>query len=1000
MTKFYLYVSRYLTVLFILVASLAMAQNRTVTGKVTSADDGSAIPGVNVQEKGTSNGAVTDANGAFSISVGSNAVLVFSFVGLASQEMIVGNQSTIEVVMQSDVTSLSEIVVIGYGTAEKKDVTGVVTAVNEVNFNRGAIVSPDQLISGKIAGVQITQNSGEPGGGSTIRIRGGTSISAGNEPLYVIDGVPIDGVGYPGGRNPLNFLNPSDIETFTVLKDASAAAIYGSRAANGVIIITTKRGKPGATQVTYDGYFTMASVAKKLEVFNADQYRNVTSAFGSAEVINSLDPNASTDWQEAILQTGTGQSHNIGLTGGTENSGYRLSIGRLEIDGIIKSSWTQRTSLTFGLDQKLLNDDLTISANIKAGHTKDRYNGGGIGGANNMAPTQPIYDDASPFGGYWEWTAPLGTKNPVAEIELTDSRGTAYRANGNIQFDYKFSSLVPGLRANLNLGTDIISSQRKFFQPSYLRSQFTGGNLGEIQLETIRRTTPLLEFYLNYMRDISAIDAKFQITAGYSYQDFLSDQSGFTGRELTSDNFGYNDPSVASVTAPWANPQESRLISFFSRVNFSVKDKYLLTASIRRDGSSRFGPANRWGIFPAVAFGWRINEEEFFAGLNDVVSNMKLRVSYGVNGNQEFGNYLFLSTYGLSNTFAQYQLGDTFYRTLRPSGVDPSIKWEQTKSLNIGLDFGLLNDRFTGELEFYNKDTEDLLFVVNVPAGTNVTNRVLTNIGSVRNRGVELTLNSVVMDKGGFRWNVGFNIARNKNEIISLDGSDDPNFKGYEAGGISGGVGNNIQVLKVGESINTFRVYQHKLVNGKPLVDGVDHNEDGLINDADIYEDLNGDGIVNDEDRRPGKNANPKFLLGLTSNMSYKGFDVSFTLRGSLGNYAYNNVASSNAFLGKIQGFTISPENMPVSVLDTKFQDPQFFSDYYVENASFLRMDNITLGYSFTQINKLKMRVYATAQNLFVLTNYSGIDPEVLNGIDNNAYPRARTFVFGVNIGL
>lgn len=1005
MTKFYLLLSRYLTVLLLLTATVAMAQNRTVTGKVTSSGDGSAIPGVSIIVKGTSNGVSSDADGNFSITAGPNDILVFSFIGMTKQEIVVGNQTSISVAMTEDLTQLSEVVVVGYGVQEKKDVTGVVTAVKTESFNKGAIASPDQLISGKIAGVQITQNSGEPGGGSTIRIRGGTSISAGNEPLYVIDGIPVDNVGFPGGRNPLNFINANDIETFTVLKDASAAAIYGSRAANGVIIITTKRGKAGsAPQVTYDGYFTVSSVAKKLDVFNAEEYRNLVSAYSPSAIIDSIDPVASTDWQDEVLRTATGQSHNISLTGGSEKTGYRLSVGNFQLDGIIKTSSTERTSLMFGFDQKLLNEDLTISANIKTSQTKDRYNGGGIGGANNMAPTQPIYDNTSPYGGFWEWTAPLGTKNPVAEIELTKHNGSAYRTNGNIQFDYKFSSLVPGLRANLNLGTDIINSQRKFFQPSYLRSQVTGGNLGEIQLETIRRTTPLLEFYLNYENRIESIDAKYDVTAGYSYQDFISDQYGSNGRELESNDYLYNDPSVAGVTAAWSNPQESRLISFFGRVNFAVKDKYMLTASVRRDGSSRFGPSNRWGFFPAVALGWRIYDEKFFEPLQNSLSSLKLRVSYGVNGNQEFGNYLFLSTYGLSNTFAQYQLGDAFYRTLRPTGVDPSIKWEQTESLNIGLDFGVLNDRITGELEFYNKDTKDLLFVVNVPAGTNVTNRVLTNIGSVRNRGIELTLNSVVMDKGDFSWNLGVNVAHNKNTIISLDGSDDPNFKGYESGGISGGVGNNIQVLKVGYPVGTFRVYKHKYANGKPLVDGVDHNEDGFINDADMYEDVSGDGQVNDEDRRPGKNANPKVLLGLTSNMTYKNFDLSFTLRGSFGNYAYNNVASANAFYGKIQGFTISPENMPVSVLNTNFSDPQFFSDYYVENASFVRMDNITLGYSVKQFSKAKIRVYATAQNLFVLTKYSGIDPEfsggISGGIDNNAYPRSRSFVFGVNIGF
>lgn len=985
----------------LLLAVQAWAQVR-ITGKVTSADDGIGLPGVSILEKGTSNGTVTDSDGNYTISVSENAVLVFSFVGFASQEVSVSGRTMVNIVLNPDITALDEIVVVGYGEQEKGDVTGVVTAVSTEEFNRGAIVSPDQLITGKVAGVQITSNSGEPGGGSTIRIRGGTSINAGNEPLYVIDGVPIDNSEFfLGARNPLNFLNPSDIASFTVLKDASAAAIYGSRAANGVIIITTKKGNAGEPKVTYDGFYSISTVARKLEVFTADQYRELTAAYSPATIINSLHPTASTNWQDEILQTAGGQNHNITVTGGSDKSTYRASVGYLDLDGIIKTSNTDRTSLALNLGQKALNDNLSIDLNLKASQTRDRFNGGGIGGANNMAPTQPVYDASSPWGGYWEWTAPLGTKNPVAEIDLTRNDARAFRGLGNIQFDYKFTDIVPGLRANLNLGADVINSEKKFFQPTYLRAQ-ASGNMGEIQLENLTRLNQLMEFYLNYNRDFDGIQGNLDVTAGYSWQDFDSDQWGTQGRELTTNNYGYEDPSVAGVSSAWSYPQGNRIISFFGRVNFSLRDKYLFTANLRRDGSSRFGPENRWGFFPSAAIGWRIYEEDFFAGLQGVFSDLKLRVSYGVNGNQEFGNWLYLPTYGLSNQFAQYQLGDAFYRTLRPTGVDPDIKWEQTSSLNIGLDFGLLAGRLSGSLELYNKDTNDLLFVVNVPAGTNVTNRVLTNIGNVRNQGIELALNAVAAHTTDLRWDIGFNVSANKNEIVALDGSDDPNFKGYEWGGIAGGVGNTIQVLKVGYPMNTFRVYRHKYgPDGKPLVDGVDHNGDGEINEADMYENLGGEGsVVNDEDRRPGKNANPALLFGLTSNLAYKNFDLSFTLRGSVGNHVYNNVASANAFLSKIQGFTISPENMPVSVLETNFTDPQFFSDYYIEDASFVRMDNITLGYSFKQITKMDLRIYATAQNPFVLTKYSGIDPEVLGGIDNNAYPRARTFVFGVNVGF
>ncbi len=1015
MTSLYLSIRRNLTVVLLLLSLAAAAQERTVSGRVTSAEDGSAVPGVNVLEKGTSNGTTTDMDGNFKINVSSeSSVLSFSFIGYTTQEVAVGAQTVISVSLQSDITTLSEVVVVGYGQQEKRDVTGVVTDVKSTDFNKGAIVAPDQLIAGKIAGVQITPNSGEPGTGGTVRIRGGTSINASNDPLYVIDGVPLDITGVPGARNPLNFINPNDIETFTVLKDASAAAIYGSRAANGVVMITTKRGKAGEVKVTYDGFFSTSQIAKQLSMLDGPQFREAVNLYYPSETSKLYDYNlvetatvkkTNTNWQNQLLQTAVGQSHNVGFSGGTDKTLVRASIGYLDQQGIIKTSDTRRTSFSLNLNQKMLNDKLNMEANMKASETKDTYNGASVYEMYSMAPSQPVYDTAKfpKYGGFWEWSnVPLGTKNPVANNSMTRNQGVVYRGIGNVRFNYNFEDLVPGLKADLNLGVDVTSGLRNYFQPSNLRAQAVQPFPGTTQAENTMRINKLLEFYLNYTKEISSIDGKFDVTAGYSWQNFNSARNGYTGNGLTDNAYGFYNPGVATGQKfLYADYQENRLISFFGRINFSMKDKYLLTINMRNDGSTRFGPSTRWGFFPSAAFGWRVYDENFFAGLQDVFSDFKLRVSYGVNGNQEIGNYLYLPTFQPTNGFAEYPFGTNLVSPIRPNAVDPNLKWEETTSLNVGLDFGLLKGRLTGSMEFYNKDTKDLLFVVNVPAGTVTGDQVLKNIGKVNNKGFELSLNSTIIDKTDLRWNVGFNLTMNRSEVISLDGVDDPNFQGYPTGGISGGIGNYVQVLKVGYPVNTFRLFQHKTgANGLPLQDGVDWNNDGVVNQADMYVDVNKDGVVNDLDRVPNGLAypQPKWFLGMTSNLTWKNFDFSFTLRGNLGGQVYNNVQSSNGYLNRL--FELVPNNVPTQALKANFRTPQYLSNYYLEDATFLRIDNITLGYSVNQFTKAKIRVYATIQNAMVWTKYTGLDPEVVNGIDNNLYPRARTYVFGLSIGF
>lgn len=1005
MIKFYLLKRSFLVVL--LLSSLCGWAQTKVTGKVTSGDDGSALPGVSILEKDTNNGTVTDAEGSYTISVQENATLVFSFVGFANQEIAVSGRSSLDIVLQPDVTSLNEIVIVGYGEQERKDVTGVVTAINTKDFNKGAIVSPEELIIGKIAGVQITQNSGEPGSQSSIRIRGGTSLNAGNEPLFVIDGMPIDNSpinpgGFSNGRNPLNFINPNDIESFTVLKDASAAAIYGSRAANGVIIITTKKGKSGIPKVFYDGWFSVANTANRLEVFNGDQFRELIAA-KAPQHINRLGT-ANIDWQDEIYQTAIGQSHSVTISGGSDQTNYRASVGFQDQEGVIKTSATKRATFAMSFSQKMLKDALNIHANLKGSRIQDRFSPGVVGTAIEMDPTQPIYDATSPWGGYFVWKNEAGeyerlaTINPVATLNQVEENGVTNRSIGNMQFDYKIRP-IKGLSANLNLGYDLTNGDRSKFQPS----NYIGiaADTGEVRIEYFSRISQLLETYLNYKADLSGINSNVDFTVGYSWQDFNSKYPSVRATRLTDSGYGVNNLSVANKVEASNSVLENRLISFFGRLNFSHRDKYILTASFRRDGSTRFGPENRWGTFPSAAFAWRVIDESLFAPLQGTFSDLKLRVGYGINGNQEIGDYLFIPSYTPSTQTAQYQLGNRFITTIRPDGYDSNLKWEETVSLNIGVDYGILNGRITGSVEFYQKNTKDLLFERTVPAGSNLTNIILTNIGEVKNTGIELTVNTVAISKSDLTWNVSANVAFNKNKVVALDGSDNPDFKGYETGDIGGGVGNKIQILRVGQPAYSFYVYKQKYgTDGKPLVDGVDHNEDGSVDLADMYEDVNGDGQVNDKDRRPYYQRAPKVLLGLTSRLNYKQFDLNFTLRGNLGNYLYNNVAS-NATLSRAAD-NFAPRNMVTSVLQTNFGIPQYFSDYYIENASFIRMDNITLGYTANSLfnNAMNVRVYGTVQNLFVISDYSGLDPEVFSGIDNNLYPRSRTFIFGVSVGF
>ncbi|MBK7937953.1 MAG: TonB-dependent receptor [Lewinellaceae bacterium] len=976
----------------------ALVAQRQVSGRVTDAETGEPLVGASIFAVGTTTGAISDFDGRYRLSLPESVTgLRFTYTGYAEQVLALGASNVVDVQMVPG-EAIDEVVVIGYGTVKKGDATGAVNAVGEKSFNKGAIVSPQQLLAGKIAGVSITPNSGEPGANAAIRIRGGTSVSASNEPLFVIDGVPLKNDGFAGGRNPLNFINPSDIESITVLKDASAAAIYGSRGANRVIIITTKKKqKDGEAHVTYDGYYTVSKFSDEPNVLNAQEFRNVVT-YVAPHRLEKLGT-ANTNWFDEITQTAGGHSHSLSFSNGSQNSGFRASLGYQQLEGVMRSSELDRTSISINYNQSMFHNRLNINVNAKGALTRNQFDPGQIGAAWTFDPTQPVYDPANTdFAGFFEYGITGSPRNPVSAYQQIENKGRAFRNIGNIEAEYSFLDWAPGLSAKLNLGYDATNGEQQIFQPTTYQKKTLGGRGdGNIRSESFSRINPLLEFYMNYKRDLSD-DHRIDLTAGYSYQDFIEKYQGYDAFDLNSDNQGVNGAGLALNSIPFFSEVQNRLISFFGRANYSFKDRYLLTATVRRDGSTRFGPSNRWGTFPSAAFAWRVMQEDWAQGLSKVFYDLKLRLSYGITGNQDILNFGYLPTYRYGDARARYQFGfnngePVFVTTTRPNGYDPNLKWEETSSYNAGIDFGFFGGRLTGTFDYYNKRTKDLLFTVNIPAGTNLTDRILTNIGELENKGVELSLDGYVLDKADLSWNLGVNLALNSNKVLAIDRISD---QGVLAGGISGGVGNFVQILQVGQPVNSFFVFQQKYgADGKPLVDQTSDL-------AEIYEDLNDDGKVDDLDKRPLNKPAADLLIGISSSIRFKGLDLTFTMRGNAGNYVYNNNASNGGYFNRVdERGDVFLNNLHTSALKTNFRKPQYFSDYYVEDASFLRMDNITLGYTLPKMpGSSSLRLYVTAQNPFIWTKYSGLNPEVNNGIDNNPYPWSRSYVFGLSLGL
>jgi iron complex outermembrane receptor protein len=963
----------------LMLSSLSMFAQQTLNGVVKDLAAGDNLPGVNVVVKGTTNGTSTDFDGKFQLkNIKTGDVLIFSFLGYLNKEVTIDINFNISVLLTENSQKLDEVVIIGYGTTTIKDATGSVEAITSDDFTKGNIVTPENLLSGRVAGVNIT-TSGAPGSGSQITIRGGSSISASNAPLIVIDGLPIDNDGTAGSRGILANINPNDIESFSILKDASATSIYGSRASNGVIIIVTKKGRKEYS-LDYDVQYNFGKVTNRVNVFNADQYRALINSqpISGTTLDTSLLGAANTNWQDEVLQSTASSQHNLTVKGSLFDAiPTRLSLGFSFQQGAILTSQFDRANVSYAMNPSLFKDHLKISLNYNRAFEDSRFAAGGIGAALRYDPTQPVRA-SGPYGGFYQhytnttdgFVLSNGTTNPVASILQSNNTGKVFRHYGNLNLDYKFHFL-PELKAVLNVGFDKTAGTYNNISSAYGPRSWNTAVNGNESSGYQDRGNQLLDGYLNYNKTFK--DVKTDITAGYSYQKFKN--SGFNGANLRDPN-GISDSYAATDVV---------LIGFFGRANFTFLDKYLLTLSYRRDGTSRFSEENRWGNFPAAALAWRLSDENFLKDSN-VISNLKLRASYGITGQQNISNNeIYLSTYRFGNTNSQYIFGGNPIQSTIPQAINPNIKWEETATLEFGLDYGLFDDKISGTIGAFQKNSTDLLFNAPVADGSNFTNSIVQNIGELQIRGLEFSINSDIIKGEEINWNLNFNATYLDREIKKLALGQD-----VATGGIAGGTGNTVQLFREGFAPNSFYVY-------KQLYDAAGKAIEGA------YLDRTGDGIINGDDRYLKENPGADVTLGMQSSFNYKNFDLAFNLRASIGNYNYNNVNSSQAQLSLLQDNAVLG-NVPTSVLDNNFKvtSDVILSDVYIENASFLKMDNITLGYTFERPIKAfstnSVRLWAGVQNVFTLTNYSGLDPEVFNGIDNLIYPRSRTILLGANI--
>lgn len=1006
--------------------TMALMAQTTVTGTVVDAASGEPIIGASVLEVGTTNGSITDFDGNFVLRVAPNATLSFSYMGYKTQEIAVGNQTVIKVRLGEDNELLDEVVVVGYGVVKKNDATGSVTAIKPDDMNKGLTTTATDMLSGKIAGVNVTSAGGEPGAGATIRIRGGSSLSASNDPLIVIDGLAMDNNGIKGVSNPLSMVNPNDIETFTVLKDASATAIYGSRASNGVIIITTKKGKAGSKpKFNYEGNVGANIITKRLEVMDANEYRAFLTKYADiyGNIADGLGSN-NTDWQKEVTRVGISTDHNFSVTGGTKNMPYRVSLGYTLQNGTILESQMQRATAAVNLSPSFLDNHLTFNLNAKGMFIANSYTDGGgvIGAALAFDPTRPIYDGTHPeYGGFYQtpsavsdifddsWTYMTDTnvpQNPVAEIKNKNDKSKAGSFVGNLEVDYKIHGFED-LRLHANFGADYsYGKQHTVISPFSYSNNYYGWDGVE------QKTKYNLQFnaYAQYYKDFSETQ-HFDAMVGYEWQHFKNwgdtDGSGRYQETYSKDASLAGQPYNTYINR-WAS--ENYLVSFFGRVNWTGWNQVMLTATVRGDGSSRFayrnaqGQNKQWGVFPSVALGWKIKET--FFKYNNELSEWKLRLGYGITGQQDLsqGDYPALLLYTKSQEHANYTLGELdengnyiYYGSYRPNGYNQDLTWERTTTYNAGMDFGFLNSRINFSLDYYYRLTKDLIAVIDVAAGMNYSNQVVSNIGTLSNQGAELMFNAVAVDNKNFKWDIGLNATYNVNKILSLSTATSKNYY-VETGGVSSGTGNTIQRHQEGYAANTFWVYE-TYTNDEGYYEIVNQNGD---------KDAKGNDIINESDLIPFHNPMAPVTLGLQSKMQFYGFDLSFSLRSSVGNYVYNDVLAgkmsslsspvrsggyTNIIKGSEHTYAAISGSSTISTSSNAYK-----MDIFVENASFLRIDNITLGYTFSKNPKINARLYATVSNPLVITGYSGLDPEVFGGIDNNIYPRSMSAILGVSL--
>ncbi len=1005
------------TLLSLLFVSLAVhGQTASIIGKITDVEGLPVYPATLVLE-GKGMGAQTNENGEFEIKFVpmGTVVLIVRATGFVTynQEIIVSSGTVLNqnIILSKEAKEYDEVVVIGYGTTRTKDLTGAATVITEKNFLQGSLATPEQLIMGKVAGLKVTSNDGAPGSGSTLRLRGGTSINASNDPLIVIDGVPIDNGGIAGAANPLSLVNPNDIASFVILKDASATAIYGARAANGVILITTKKGSASQKEVrvTLNSKISISTISKYAEVLSGDSLRTLVNRQGSQQQIDLLGA-ANTDWQKEVFRTAITSDNNVSITGGIIGLPYRLSVANRFENGLLKRDNMNRTSLGLNLNPTFLDGNLQLEVNQKMVQSRAFFANRGALGAAFFDPTQDVKSgNNNLFGGYFEWIDNgkpnvLSARNPLGLIMQSEDRSVVNRYIGNAKVSYKMPFL-PMLKATVNLGTDqsegtgytitdSLSAAGYFTQGSYSQYRQTKGN-------------KLIEAYANFNTGEKYKDHLLDLTAGYSYQDWFTS---------SPNNASYNQAKDSVIGLPAANPfyTKNALLSFYARGIYTFKNQFVVNLSMRRDGSSRFSSEQRWGWFPAASAAWLLSE----GFLKDVkeISMLKIRAGYGVTGQQDgIGDYAYIGNYFEGATNAQYAFGGQYYTVFRPAGYDANLKWETTSSINIGLDFGLYKDRFSGSIDVYRKSTSDLLATVAVPAGTNFTNQILTNVGGMQNQGIEVSLNTGLIAKKNMRLDWMVNFTRNFNEVTKLSQIEDPNSPGILVGGIAGGIGNQVLIHQVGQPTFTYFVYEQQYEQDGSLIEvgqqaSIDMNGDGTINTSDKWKDTNAfvdrnnDGIINVKDRYYAGQVAPKFFMGTALNFQYGKWNAGVSMRSEIGATIYNNIHSNSATFSAIDGTKKYLSNISSLFYEDEVQKTttnQLLSDHYLERADFLRIDNISVGYNFGKLgftkDKVGVNVGFSVQNVFVFTKYSGQDPEVGGGVDNNFYPRPRVYTLNLN---